>query len=96
MLVLGWEQLGEVPRAVQTDLDLVTSAFSKSYYNNRQFLVESHPCNGGTFESLIITVEQWQDDANDITYIYQCTRSVGRRRSHSRVFCGDGEGIRMD
>ena len=70
MLVLGWEQLGEVPRAVQTDLDLVTSAFSKSYYNKRQFLVESHPCNGGTFESLISTVEQWQDDANDITYIY--------------------------
>lgn len=70
MLVLGWEQLGEVPRAVQTDLDIVTAAFSKSYYNKRPFQVESHPCDGGTFESLISAVERWQDDANDITYIY--------------------------
>lgn len=81
VLVLGWEESDVGPRAVQTDLRMMKDILSESYYNGQPFDVEAYfngrPLDADpalfsaeTIESLLDQTEQWQEDANDITYIY--------------------------
>lgn len=71
-LVMAWENTDVGPRAMQANIDMMKDTFSKSYYNGKVFDVSDSfsVINEVSFESAVSRIGGWDENENDVTYIY--------------------------
>jgi len=71
-LVVAWEDTDIGPRAMQANIDMMKDTFSKSYYNGKAFDISDSfdVINETGFESAMGRMAGWEENANDVTYVY--------------------------